>query len=1105
MTSIQDRTSPFAIPSNKFYPPHIDQSQSLLRTNLITEKFPQSIKSKKTIIVEAQAGQGKTTLISQFLDHNNFEYLWYQIGPEDSDPVLLLSALLANFNQKYRDFHSPQLTTILSEGEVGPLDLQRCANILLGDINSYLSHDLYIVFDDLHLVPGDSLTSNLLDYIIDTSPPRLHFILSTRHPLSMKSKTLRDGSKISYLSTDDLALSNREIEDLYTDVFAKNITRQDAIEINRITNGWVMGIVLASHPISGRSRFWQLADKAATTTPQTQQGHMLDYFQDEIFDKIPPSQHIPFLKLSFISEIPVDFAIALTDIDNFGAILSDMARENFFVYKLDDSSTVFRLHHFFQEFLQLRACEHLSKEEIRAIYTKEAEYYLERNMTEKALASYKKAENFSTMERLLQAKGMDLVAKNRTLTILALLESIPEETLFKYSWLTFYAGLLRNDYVPQTTLPYYKQAKELFIQQGDETGELVCLSQMIYFHFVISGTYNIGTELLPRAAELLKKNEATLPDTIKILAARNLASGYCFFKSEIDKARSYIQIASTLAARQNSLNFIASARFIQGYIELISGNRAKFLREAETCYSLLNDPLVGMSNKLTIRVMYLCYLSMIGDFHNFKIHQQAIQESIDQTIVDQTVAAPYLFVWGAICFFSVGQTDQAMNLLNKGFGITTTASTSHMHSQFLQWLSFGTVLENDIPKALSLIQESEELRSEAGGPFYEAFNKIIAGSIYTRANELEKAELMLNSGLSLSESIPSTFLTICALLHRSYYKVIAFDAETALDDLEAGLSLMKNSGYSHFWGWEPIMMCRLLATAVKFDIEKSFAQMLARERLHVNFTDDGEPVTLLHFSLLDNFQLSFGRTVACRAKDLTPSQRELLGLLITAKGQRISQERVQLELWPDNTPENARKSFDTLLTRLRKELSKTPNLNVKDYIFMQKGILCLANYQMDSLQFSESARRGIVNSRNSDWWQAGNAFNYALSIWKGALPEDTFKSEQVLNYNDQLIDSLIEFTSTWANHMAGTGRSGEAINLIEQVLQMNRLEEKLVTLLYALYSSNNSPIKARETLERYRTALMKIEYSSDEIDSFLQDVIDEAKSLSLSENSNTFP
>ena len=47
-----------SVPSNKFYSPHIDHSQSLLRTNLLKSKFPDQQHGKKVIIIEAQAGQG---------------------------------------------------------------------------------------------------------------------------------------------------------------------------------------------------------------------------------------------------------------------------------------------------------------------------------------------------------------------------------------------------------------------------------------------------------------------------------------------------------------------------------------------------------------------------------------------------------------------------------------------------------------------------------------------------------------------------------------------------------------------------------------------------------------------------------------------------------------------------------------------------------------------------------------------------------------------------------------------------------------------------------------------------------------------------------------
>ena len=1077
----------YAIPSNKFYPPHIDKSQSLLRTRLLTTNLQDTRHNKKVIVIEAQAGQGKTTLASQFLDYNNTDYLWYQVGPEDSDPVLLLSSLLANLVSNLPDFNSPQLTTILTEGSVGPLDLTRCANILLKDLDRYLSKDIYLVFDDLHLIEYNALTNSLLEHIIDTSPPTVHFVFISRQPLELKSKILRNGNQISYVNTADLALDNNEIEELFNNVLHKEISRQDAMEIQKVTNGWIMGIILASHPISGRNRFW-LEPSGAALIASHDKGHMLDYFQEEIFDQIPENLHTPFLELSILQEIPSDLATEITGINNFSIILFELSQDNFFIYSLDDKQQVFRFHHFFQEFLQRRARTQLASSEIARIYSHEARYYLERDQTEKALTCYKNGGDYKTMEKILQAKGMNLIARNRTITILTLLQSIPQETLFNHSWLTLYAGLLRIDFEPQSTLPFFNSARRHFIDTGEETGELITLSQTIYFHFVISGQYNVGSELLQRTETLLEQLKTTLPVPIMIMAARNLASGYCFFNGDMEKARYFANMASTLASRHDIRNFIASSRFIQGYIELLSGNRAKYLREAEICFALFNDPLVGESNKLTMRVMNLCFLSMTGDHQNYSRRQEALQKSIDNKVIDQTVAAPYLFVWGSSNHFSRGRIVQGLALLTKGLGITSTASTDHMHSQILQWQAFGYALAGKDEKAIKLLSESADLRENAGGPFYIAFHNIIAGAVFTRLKMFDKAEETLEKGLAIAQSISSTYLTLCALINRSYFKYESEAHEAAFDDLEAGLSLMKISGYDHFWSWEPAMMTKLLGFAVKRDIEKNFAQSLARKRLGINFSDEGEPIPLLKFTLLDSFALSIGGEVLFQAKDLTPFQRELLGLLITAKGQRIPQDKIQLELWPDNSPDNARKSFDTLLSRLRKLIAPRLPVDLKKYLYIQKGILCLANCEIDGLKFIEAARIGLSHDKNGDQLQAHNAFQTAFSAYKGVMPEDTFKSEQVLAYNDQLIHIFVEFATVWATNLAKSGQPEEAIILIKRILQINLLEENLTQLLYRLYNQNNNPLKARDTLEGYRKALIKAEYTEEEITEFLDEI-----------------
>ena len=137
------------------------------------------------------------------------------------------------------------------------------------------------------------------------------------------------------------------------------------------------------------------------------------------------------------------------------------------------------------------------------------------------------------------------------------------------------------------------------------------------------------------------------------------------------------------------------------------------------------------------------------------------------------------------------------------------------------------------------------------------------------------------------------------------------------------------------------MMKRLLGLAVKRDIEKNFAQSLAKKRLQANFSDNGEPIPLLKFAFMDAFEMSVAGNTLFKSDGLSRYQRELLGLVVTAKGQQVPQEKIQLELWPENPPDKARKSFDTLLSRLRKKLSPQLPLTVKKYLYIQKGIVCL--------------------------------------------------------------------------------------------------------------------------------------------------------------------
>lgn len=519
-----------------------------------------------------------------------------------------------------------------------------------------------------------------------------------------------------------------------------------------------MGIALAAHPLSGGKSLEERLHSAQAVVSSHGQKHLLEYFQDEIFAQIPEELHTPFLKLSFVDYIHIDLALRITGVEDIDLTLIELTQENLFIYNLDADFTSFRFHHLFQEFLQARARKIMDDETISAIHRESATFYLERDQIDKALSCYQMAGDYQAMDKLLCDQGLEILAKNRTLTILSLLEKIPQEKLVQYGWLTIHMAIQGSDFYPRQTLPLLKAANDHFVACGDELGELLTLSQRIYLHFSVTGSFNEGATLLPRTEELLGRLDTSLSNHASIFVRRNLAAGYCFFTAEMDKARYYIRKALEIATRHSIRNSMAFTIFIKGYIEMLSGNRSGFNKEAEVSNALMNDPLVGMSNRATLRVLHICYLSMFGDFENYSHQENLIRQSIDDTVLKQTVAAPYFHVWGCSLRVSQGKTEKGLELVNSGVSVSPTARTEHMLSQMLQWQAYIHAIHGNKQSAEIKIGEAAKLRDTAGGPFFISYHLIMAGAIYGRLGKKGWQKTLFPKRSSWP--IPSPLLTL---------------------------------------------------------------------------------------------------------------------------------------------------------------------------------------------------------------------------------------------------------------------------------------------------------------------------------------------------------
>jgi len=1078
-----------AFPSNKFYPPHVDDSQLLLRKKLLTDGLPGKNSNKKIIVVEAQAGQGKTTLIYQFVTHNNHLYSWYRVSIKDMDPVLFFAALYSNLTNVISGFESPELARILNEGTVEVYNLKSYANILFTDLDKFSEDVVYLVFDDLHFIDIAEKTNHLLSHIIETSPPKIRFILSSRHPLQLDNRILRNKHDVLYLNTADLSLDSSEIETLFEDIFHQAININEAEKIRDITDGWIMGIILTALGSAnyGDSKKNSLdLDHFSASIPQEA---LSQYIRDEIFSHIFKDLHKPFLKLSLLNELHIDLASQIIGIDDLEDRLRYFSRTNYFIYQLDENRQTFCFHHLFQEYLQTEAKKQLSADDMQAVYSLAADYYLEKQNIYEALTYYFKACEYENMDSLLRKEGIQLLAQNLNITILSLLNLIPEEILQKYGWLCLFAGILGETSSPQKTLPLLETARNRFISQNQEVGELLALAQSIYYYFVVSGLYEEGGKLLPRAEELFKRNYNNLTPLEKIMAARHLSAGFCFFVSDMKKAKKYCLQAKDLATKLSIVNFIASSRFILGYIEFFSGNQPACNRELETMFTLLPDPVIGMQNRLSILFIYLSYLSKYGDHPNFIKQVQIFKEKVDERLITQTIAAPYLYFYQCTMHISQGDIEEALEFANKGMLISDTATTPHMTSQLLQLRAYIYSILGNMDGAEADLEESSRLRDIAGGFFYTTLHLVIKGATCIGLDKEKEAEEFLNQSIKMAESIPSPYLLSCALMHRAFLRIQYNDKTSAYKDLGQGLRTMRENDYSYFWSWEPTLMKTLLSTAVTNNVEKDFARKLARSRLDINIDDDGTIIPLLHFTMMDGFTIRHKDEILFSSSKLSEKQRELLDLLLTKKYQQVKLDIIQDSLWPNELPKKSRTKFDTLHSRLRKTLSPKLQVPVKHYLMIKQSILYLNNCTIDTEEFKTLAQRGLALARQGKYWQAGNNFHNAFLLWKGHLPDEIFHSDDAITYSYGVENKLTEITLVWGEILASSGLMDQAVELLEKLIEKFRQNDTLITFLFGLYRRNKNPLKANELLKRYRMELERNDYLEEEIDSCISDII----------------
>ena len=325
-------------------------------------------------------------------------------------------------------------------------------------------------------------------------------------------------------------------------------------------------------------------------------------------------------------------------------------------------------------------------------------------------------------------------------------------------------------------------------------------------------------------------------------------------------------------------------------------------------------------------------------------------------------------------------------------------------------------------------------------------------------------------------------LDVCRAMRRdpwmSRIPVLMLTGQAEEDDVVAGLEVGADDYMT-----KPFSP-KLLTARVKSLLRRRSSNPIPADGT-ISAENSPEPLMV---KTLGRCDLRIGNRSLSWTEEFSPAQRQLMAMLVGASSGKISQEAVQVSLWPDSTSTRARSSFDSLLSRVRRTLDQAlAPFDSKKYLVVKRGYLCLEHSLIDAHEFRRLIRKANLQVSGGELWPAEITFSSAFSLWRGTFVPGDFGSDAAIIFQDELEQLYLDSSQIFARLLAQNERYQEAAKLLRDALRYEPTNDGVVRLLYSLCLAQDSPGQASQTIKHYSEALVRENFPVPEIEETLRD------------------
>jgi ATP/maltotriose-dependent transcriptional regulator MalT/DNA-binding SARP family transcriptional activator len=350
-------------PAKIHCPPPRDDTLSRERLNSWMERAV----AGRLVLVVAEAGFGKTTLLADWARHTTRATAWYRLESDDRDWLTFIRHVVAGGLELDAGF-APETFRLLMELESGGTTRQELTMSLAREVAEFgigSPHGFTLILDDYHVIDGSPETEPIVKALVDRTAPGFSVVISTRAMPTFSIGRVRARGGVMTLEGAELCFDVPETTRLFRDAYRRPLDDDVVTDLIDRTDGWPALLTLVR---TGLEDGRQTQARALVAHLNPSRGDLYEFLAEEVLASLSPELQHFLSRVALLTGVDLASAMLVDDRPADEVAASITLCERLGLLTRPDRESPHHFHALVQEFLVARLTDEIGADRVSEMH-----------------------------------------------------------------------------------------------------------------------------------------------------------------------------------------------------------------------------------------------------------------------------------------------------------------------------------------------------------------------------------------------------------------------------------------------------------------------------------------------------------------------------------------------------------------------------------------------------------------------------------------------------------------------------------------------------------------------------------------------------------------